>query len=812
MVELAAAVAAADYESRGDAARARRSEAAIFVLSDLVNSLLSLGLRPDRCSGDELRNAVSSLHVALANLGVGTPASVPSPSAEDPFALAVDWDGPAVVPRRLDEYPLFGLEFSEGHLPVVSPRGVAMLHCSFLCGPCAAAHALGSFNPSCYIHVLATMLCGVRCTWGPAGPPPVAPAPLPSALGATSSDDAAWLEAEHDRMVAEGKAETLSPEQALDPATCALIAPVRVAYRIGPLGAPPPSAETPLLAATARASAAAQSARIVSYGDSLPLAQAERFAADLATHGGTRKPRFVMGCHRTINLYTPPKHLRYATIHDAVASAPPDCIMRGTDARAAFYQMPLHPDDARYFGYMLPSGRIGRHRRCCFGGNAAPSAEAFLTAELKSVLRGSYSHGSHGGGVSPPPGDEAPDVGLGPLRKPPQIAALHSQRRSRIAAGLPPDSTSDSCYIVAGVLDDILEVVCKTYADSMVAWSRGVLKYASVTANLEKDFLSSEPEALGAHVLLATEGRATSVAPKAVKIQTTLEHCYLWLALAEREGGWAVPFKWLESLDGSIGWLAQFYRRVRLVRRPVGVLVYGARAAGNDLIVLTRDHPATAAVRRIVHLAESGALRPVRYFRTASLQQACLSVSSRGAPMTEADRDLHRRFASALQALGGTRTASEAEALLQVVSTSSDGSVDDSCAAWGLVYDEGDGPRALRGQVTSSTSDPIFSDEIEILPVLDFAELRFPSLRGSLVTVRSDNLGNCFRINKAKCSPDSPCFLLLDRIFELADLYDIELVALWCPRAANSLLDSLASLRSDAAFDAWCRTAGVRRA
>ena len=176
------------------------------------------------------------------------------------------------------------------------------------------------------------------------------------------------------------------------------------------------------------------------------------------------------------------------------------------------------------------------------------------------------------------------------------------------------------------------------------------------------------------------------------------------------------------------------------------------------------------------------------------------------------DRDLHRRFASALQALGGTRTASEAEALLQVVSTSSDGSVDDSCAAWGLVYDEGDGPRALRGQVTSSTSDPIFSDEIEILPVLDFAELRFPSLRGSLVTVRSDNLGNCFRINKAKCSPDSPCFLLLDRIFELADLYDIELVALWCPRAANSLLDSLASLRSDAAFDAWCRTAGVRRA
>lgn len=173
----------AAYVASGAATDPALCAAAILVLSDLVNSLLSLGLRPDRCSGDELRNAVSSLHVALANLGVGTPASVPSPSAEDPFALAVDWDGPAVVPRRLDEYPLFGLEFSEGHLPVVSPRGVAMLHCSFLCGPCAAAHALGSFNPSCYIHVLATMLCGVRCTWGPAGPPACGPRAPPLRSG-----------------------------------------------------------------------------------------------------------------------------------------------------------------------------------------------------------------------------------------------------------------------------------------------------------------------------------------------------------------------------------------------------------------------------------------------------------------------------------------------------------------------------------------------------------------------------------------------------------------------------------------------------
>jgi len=50
---------------------------------------------------------------------------------------------------------------------------------------------------------------------------------------------------------------------------------------------------------------------------------------------------------------------------------------------------------------------------------------------------------------------------------------------------------------------------------------------------------------------------------------------------------------------------------------------------------------------------------------------------------------------------------------------------------------------------------------------------------------------------------------MLDRIFELADANAIELLALWCPRAVNSALDSLASLRSDREVDAWCAAHGV---
>ena len=321
-------------------------------------------------------------------------------------------------------------------------------------------------------------------------------------------------------------------------------------------------------------------------------------------------------------------------------------------------------------------------------------------AEIKSVLRGGYIAGSLGGGALPPlDGSAAPDVGRGMLTRPAAVTALHSARRAALARGDNTDAAPESCYILGGVLDDILEVTDAGKSDDTVCWSRDVLAYAGITSNLSKDFLSTDPDALGAHIALARSLAPTTVSPKTDKLRATLQHCYLWLALAAGPGGWHAPFKWIESLDGSLTWLGVFYRRIRLARRPANALMTAARSSGALTVHLTEESPATLAIRKIVTLAESDSLRPVTFFPTASLKVASLSVSSHGAPRSEDDRALHDQMARALQALGGTRATPSQEGLRAVVSSSSDGSRDDSGAAWGGVFDDGSGPRAMHGLV-----------------------------------------------------------------------------------------------------------------
>jgi hypothetical protein len=138
---------------------------------------------------------------------------------------------------------------------------------------------------------------------------------------------------------------------------------------------------------------------------------------------------------------------------------------------------------------------------------------------------------------------------------------MHAARRAALVRGEPPDAAPDGCYLIGGILDDILEVVAADKSAETVSWSKGVLRYASVTANVDKDFISAEPDALGAHIVLAHGSSPTTVSPKSEKLRATLAHAYLWEALASLPGGWRVPFKWLESFNGSVGWLAQFYLR-----------------------------------------------------------------------------------------------------------------------------------------------------------------------------------------------------------------------------------------------------------
>lgn len=410
------------------------------------------------------------------------------------------------------------------------------------------------------------------------------------------------------------------------------------------------------------------------------------------------------------------------------------------------------------------------------------------------------------GGGAPAGGATAPDLGRGALQRPPEIATLHAERLAALAAGRNPADDLKSCYLLGGILDDVLEVADRRLQGPLTAWSRGVQRYASLTANEDKDFYSDTPDALGAHVALAQGECPTTVTPKYNKISAVLSDCAIWLQLAD-DGGWHAPFAWLESLNGSLGWLAQFFRRIRLLRRPVGALVAAMRHTGAPTL-LRRGGAATEAIRRIVALTEGGKLRPTCYFRSASLLAASITTAASGAAPDPEDQTLRAALDRAcLQAYGSAGPARNG--LLGVATTASDAGCDRTGAAWGLVTDGGeetDPPTAYHA-IIDPTLD---SGHAELLPVLHAAERCFSRWRGRLVCIRTDNLGNAYRINEASCAVGSPCFPILDRIFELADLYDIELLALWVPRAANAELDSLADTRSPAGAQAWASRTGIR--
>lgn len=76
----------------------------------------------------------------------------------------------------------------------------------------------------------------------------------------------------------------------------------------------------------------------------------------------------------------------------------------------------------------------------------------------------------------------------------------------------------------------------------------------------------------------------------------------------------------------------------------------------------------------------------------------------------------------------------------------------------------------------------------ELLPILFALDCLGPRLRNHIVVFTTDNLGNAFALNKGSSrSPDS--FRLIFRIFEIAAMYNIYLVADWIPREWNVFAD-----------------------
>lgn len=143
----------------------------------------------------------------------------------------------------------------------------------------------------------------------------------------------------------------------------------------------------------------------------------------------------------------------------------------------------------------------------------------------------------------------------------------------------------------------------------------------------------------------------------------------------------------------------------------------------------------------------------------------------------------------------------------QIVGTASDASFQPQTGhrAWALATD-GD---VLYDNLTDDER-ALPSDVLELLPLAAVMEQRAAQWRGRLVVFATDNLVNMYRVNRGRAAAGGAALAVIQRLYAVADAYDIDFVAIWLPRAANQLLDALSKCSDGAAAEQLAQAAGLR--
>lgn len=94
-------------------------------------------------------------------------------------------------------------------------------------------------------------------------------------------------------------------------------------------------------------------------------------------------------------------------------------------------------------------------------------------------------------------------------------------------------------------------------------------------------------------------------------------------------------------------------------------------------------------------------------------------------------------------------------------------------------------------------------DVKELMPILLWLTHYAPSIRGHILVLGTDNIGNVFNLNRL--SARGPALRIITRIIDICDAYDIDHFALWIPRELNTLCDACSKT---ADYDLVCRLAG----
>lgn len=222
---------------------------------------------------------------------------------------------------------------------------------------------------------------------------------------------------------------------------------------------------------------------------------------------------------------------------------------------------------------------------------------------------------------------------------------------------------------------------------------------------------------------------------------------HLLLICNEKEPDRAqVPAGFIKSLAGRASWVAQATYAARL---HIGSLWYCGRMAPHTMV----------AVKRLV---ENGLLSDVEWFvqRAAAGELRGQRMVQNGALAAE---NVKRVAADASGSKGqGAGATCGNEAIYHL---------------W--VGNEGD--MSIQAQ--------------ELYPDVAAARVWGPSWRGKTVIFETDNLGNAIGINSGKAARGA-ARKLLGELYDLADKYDFEIIAVWVPRRYNVVCDALSKASS----------------
>ena len=552
--------------------------------------------------------------------------------------------------------------------------------------------------------------------------------------------------------------EKLSPEQATDFSQCSIIE-AGFAALVGKLRlnavekhVADDSAPTVDVAAidSAAAARATQFWASIPSGTTSPAASNSpkaNFAQAWAAQGGGDKHRFCVAHNKILNMGSDGWPLTFPSALSALETSEPGDIFITRDHKSGYSVIPIRPDQRRFFCFWDPvTGEAYRCKRLDFGWSLSPGIFCAFTAELNAIIASRLV-------------TEVDRRALARYYVDDCIVRIPVGGR-RTTWSDPNTGIVTHCSANEAKAADILEDISRR---------------ANFPTSPDKIRWGSAVVYLG--LLIDSSSRSACVMPSKLFKALTMLHV---MQLAVDDQSVTVPASFARKAAGNLQWLAQNFRLGRLHTPALWLAA--------ELLCHQRPQPLAScpglreACTWWASAAATNRLQPHRFVNALDIPSISLSFN-----LAAAGAGVAHAVPIPLPHILGSRP------VVAVLSDAS-GTIGIGCCWRG----PGDTvTHAFQMLLTADQRDWPSIGSKELLAIVTWLE-RFGALyKGAIVLFGTDNAGNVFCVNRLRVdAADAVTALLLSRLLAAADLYAIECIVWWCPRALNGISDDLSKCLS----------------